>query len=227
MLLIIISPFLASVFLHVAPITTFRSRVFWQPTCSTGPRVEESSNSHILPKFLILLPLLTCLFVLFCLPWPWRVHECTCRSRYTRATLYIIKYLAGDCSWMCSYCCANCGETIREKLPMIHSRSWCLHDSPLLLLIFCVNNSYSNEWRYPRNIHNNSVRIRTEFRTKKATTTTAEDGEWWPLIIRAGILGSHRWKMEEPHQDAIANGEGGKKLPRRQRGNNRKEEQEK
>jgi hypothetical protein len=35
--------------------------------------------------------------------------------------------------------------------------------------------------------------------------------------------------MEEPHQDAITNGKKGEKqkLPRRQRGNNRKEEQEK
>jgi len=36
-------------------------------------------------------------------------------------------------------------------------------------------------------------------------------GEWWPVITRAGIPGSRRWKMEEPHQDGITHGEGGKK----------------
>jgi hypothetical protein len=45
-------------------------RVFWQPTCSTGPRVEESSNSHILPKFFLLYCCHCWLVCLFCFVYP-------------------------------------------------------------------------------------------------------------------------------------------------------------
>lgn len=116
-------------------------RVFWQPTCSTGPRVEESSNSHILPKLFLYIVAIVDLFVCFVLftlalksTWVYPGVVDIPRA----STLYIIKYLAGDCVRLDVFVLLRklWRNNIREKLPMIHSRSWCLHMTLLYFFLF-------------------------------------------------------------------------------------------
>lgn len=116
-------------------------RVFWQPTCSTGPRVEESSNSHILPKLFLYIVAIVDLFVCFvlftlALKSTWVFPGVVDIPR--ASTLYIIKYLAGDCVRLDVFVLLRklWRNNIREKLPMIHSRSWCLYMTLLYFFLF-------------------------------------------------------------------------------------------
>ena len=74
----------------------------------------------------------------------------------------------------------------------------------LLMTITATVQPSSNEWRYPRNNHNSRLRKnqkrwieRPGRRLAGAQAATMRDGEWWPLIIRAG---HSRDEKEEPHQ---------------------------
>ena len=73
----------------------------------------------------------------------------------------------------------------------------------------------SNEWRYPQNNHNSRLRKnqkrwieRPGRRLAGAQAATMRDGEWWPLIIRAG---HSRDEKEEPHQHEREREKGWKK----------------
>jgi hypothetical protein len=190
-------------------ITTFRSiacfgnRLVRLAPESKNPATPTSSQSF--SYYIVAIVDLFVCFVLFTLAlkstWVY-----TWRSRYTQSqhTVHYKRLGSWLRGWMCSYWLRKLWwNNIREKLPMIHSRSWCLHDSPLLLLIlavyrvystYCVNNTYSNEWRYPRNAsYNNSVRIRTEFRTKKATAKQ-----------RQKMVNDDRWSSGRAFQEVIA-----------------------